>query len=158
MACSWRRAPRFRFASRARKSSTTWRKVPARAGRAWISASRSAISVAMAGHPITEGPTMYVAHLLTPETERTTHYLWAAARNSLRDDTQISEKIRAGIDDAFRNEDGPMIADCQQRMGTTDLMSLKPLLLKSDAAAVNARRVLAQLIDQETREASVPQS
>lgn len=76
---------------------------------------------------------MYVAHLLTPETERTTHYLWAAARNSLRDDTQISEKIRAGIDDAFRNEDGPMIADCQQRMGTTDLMSLKPLLLKSDA-------------------------
>jgi phenylpropionate dioxygenase-like ring-hydroxylating dioxygenase large terminal subunit len=99
--------------------------------------------------PTSEGPSMPSAHLLTPETERTTHYFWAAARDSLRDDVALSEKIRSGIDGAFRNEDGPMIADCQDRMGTTDLMSLKPLLLKSDAAAVSARRVLAKLIEQE---------
>lgn len=109
------------------------------------------------GRPIAEGPSMPSAHLLTPETDRTTHYFWAAARDSLRDDAELSEKIRSGIDAAFRNEDGPMIAACQERMGTTDLMSLKPLLLKSDAAAVNARRVLAKLIAQEQETALAPQ-
>jgi phenylpropionate dioxygenase-like ring-hydroxylating dioxygenase large terminal subunit len=108
------------------------------------------------GRPISEGPSMPSAHLLTPETERTTHYFWAAARDSLREDKELSERIRSGIDAAFRREDGPMIAACQQRMGTTDLMSLKPLLLKSDAAAVSARRVLAKLVESEQRESSPP--
>ena len=44
-----------------------------------------------------------------------------------------------------------MIAACQERMGTVELMELGPLLLKSDAAAVGARRVLTKLIDQENR-------
>ena len=101
------------------------------------------------GRPAHEGASMWSAHLLTPETDTTTHYFWAAARDSKRDDMDLSEKIRSGIDSAFRNEDGPIIADCQRRMGTSDLMSLKPLLLKSDAAAVNARRVLANLMEQE---------
>jgi vanillate O-demethylase monooxygenase subunit len=98
------------------------------------------------GRPTNEGPTMFSAHLLTPETERSTHYFWATARDAMRDDASVSEKIRVGIDTAFRTEDAPIIAACQQRMGTTDLMSLKPLLLKSDAAAVSARRVLAKLL------------
>ena len=101
------------------------------------------------GRPVSEGATMWSAHLLTPETERITHYFWAGARDSRRDDAQLGEKIRIAIADAFVNEDGPMIAACQERMGTVDLMELGPLLLKSDAAAVSARRVLAKLIDQE---------
>ena len=101
------------------------------------------------GRPTNEGPTMFSAHLLTPETEHSTHYFWVAARDAKRDDATLGEKIRIGIDTAFRNEDAPVIAACQQRMGTTDLMSLNPLLLKSDAAAVSARRVLAKLIEKE---------
>jgi len=107
------------------------------------------------GQPVSEGPSMPSAHLLTPETDRTTHYFWAAARDSLRDDPELSEQIRAGIDSAFRNEDGPMIAACQERMGTTDLMSLQPLLLKSDSGAVNARRVLAKLLEAEQQGAAL---
>lgn len=101
------------------------------------------------GRPVTEGPSMPSAHLLTPETGRSTHYFWAAARDSLRDDAALSEKIRAGIDAAFRLEDDPMISACQERMGTSDLMSLRPVFLKTDAAAGLARRTLAALIAKE---------
>ena len=41
---------------------------------------------------------------------------------------------------AFENEDEPMIRACQDMMGTTDLFSLKPVLLKTDVAAVRSDR------------------
>ena len=51
----------------------------------------------------------------------------------------------ASFDAAFRNEDEPIIEACQRNMGTTDLMSLKAvlLLLPTDGPAIRARRVLA---------------
>ena len=101
------------------------------------------------GRPPTEGASMWSAHLLTPETERSTHYFWAGARDTCCDDSQLDEKIRLAISAAFVNEDGPMIAACQERMGAADLMDLHPLLLKTDAAAVGARRILGKLIGQE---------
>lgn len=107
------------------------------------------VGYAECGKAIGTGPSMPSAHILTPETERSTHYFWATARDSLRDDAQLSEKIRIGIGQAFLTEDAPIIAACQARMGTTDLMSLQPLLLKTDAAAVHARRILHKLIEQE---------
>jgi vanillate O-demethylase monooxygenase subunit len=122
-----------------------------RANMRWDPPSNLLLDVGYApcGRPQSEGPSMPSAHILTPENAHSTHYFWAAARDSVRNDAALSEKIRVGIDTTFRTEDGPVIAACQQRMGTTDLMSLKPLLLKSDAAAVSARRVLEQLIAQE---------
>jgi vanillate O-demethylase monooxygenase subunit len=39
-------------------------------------------------------------------------------------------------------------------MGTNDLMSLKPLLLPSDEAAVRARRIMAKLIAAEQANAA----
>ncbi len=112
------------------------------------------------GRPVSEGPTMFSAHLLTPETAGSTHYFWAAARDSLRDDAALSEKIRAGIDAAFRLEDDPMITACRSRMGTDDLMSLKPIFLRTDAAAGLARRTLGGLIATEqeaSRAETLPQ-
>jgi len=106
------------------------------------------------GRPASEGSSMPNAHLLTPETERTTHYFWAAARTHKRDDPTIGEKIRQGIDQAFRNEDEPMVQACQERMSSTDVLSLHPVLLPTDVAAVRARRMLAQLIKAEEGAAS----
>jgi hypothetical protein len=45
----------------------------------------------------------------------------------------------------------PMIAACQQQMGTTDLFSLKPVLLQTDVATVKARRRVDSLLQQEVR-------
>lgn len=93
------------------------------------------------------------AHILTPATDTTTHYFWSSARNRKIDDLEVSQHLRKGMDTTFRLEDEPMIAACQEMMGTTDLMSLKPVLLSADGAALRARRVLAQRLEAERRAA-----
>jgi phenylpropionate dioxygenase-like ring-hydroxylating dioxygenase large terminal subunit len=90
-----------------------------------------------------DGPSAPSAHWLTPETETTTHYFWAAVRNRFVGNAEVSAQMASGFDAAFRNEDEPMIEACQRNMGTSDLMSLKPVLLQTDGPAVRARRILA---------------
>jgi phenylpropionate dioxygenase-like ring-hydroxylating dioxygenase large terminal subunit len=88
-------------------------------------------------------------HLLTPETETTTHYLWAVGRNMRQDDLALSDSIRTGVQMTFVNEDAPMIAAIQEHMGDRDLAAMQPLLLSIDNAAVRARRVVEQRIAEE---------
>ena len=83
-----------------------------------------------------------MAHLLTPETETSTHYFWIVGRNTHVDNAELGRQLAAGLAATFSNEDSPMLAACQERMGTTDLMSLKPVLLPTDASALRARRLL----------------
>ena len=77
----------------------------------------------------------------------------ARYQDLLRDrDAQIREynariaQLLAEQDDlvrkAFTEEDEPMMQACQALMGTTDLMSLKPAILQTDAPGVQARRLL----------------
>lgn len=102
------------------------------------------------GRPKTEGATQFSAHLLTPETETSTHYFWAVARNVRIDDDEVNEMLRVNINKAFSQEDEPMMAACQARMqGTHDLMALKPIVLTTDVAAVRARMVLERMIKEE---------
>ena len=106
------------------------------------------VGVTECGRPESEGPSLPSAHLLTPETERSTHYFWVNARDSMREE-EFSQRVRAAFDAAFRTEDGPMIAACQERMESLDLVSLNPILLSTDAAATRARRVLQAKIEAE---------
>jgi vanillate O-demethylase monooxygenase subunit len=86
-------------------------------------------------------------HAITPETDRTSHYFFGQGRNMLLDDPVADETLFGIIENAFHNEDEPMIAAQQARMGDeTDVMALGPVLLKSDGAPVAARRALAALI------------
>jgi vanillate O-demethylase monooxygenase subunit len=89
-------------------------------------------------------------HLMTPETDFSTHYFWANARNFRTDDTDLTKQLSEGISAAFTLEDKPMLEAQQEMMGSSDLWSLKPVLLAGDAAPVMARRVLAKLIEDET--------
>lgn len=89
------------------------------------------------------------AHFMTPETEMTSHYFWASSRDFRTNDPALDEQMVKGISAAFSQEDKPMIEAQQAMMGTTDLWSLNPVLLSSDAAPVQARRALARLIDME---------
>lgn len=90
-------------------------------------------------------------HLLTPETETTTHYFFATRRNWGVEDAELNRMKLEGTIAAFTHEDKPIIEAVQKRMRTSDLWSLKPVLLSSDPAAVRARRTLAQLIEREIR-------
>lgn len=94
-------------------------------------------------------------HAITPETDRTSHYFFGQGRNMLLDDPVADKTLYDIIENAFQNEDEPMIAAQQARMGgETDVMALDPVLLKSDGAPVAARRLLSAMMEQER--AAVP--
>lgn len=88
-------------------------------------------------------------HLLTPETESTTHYFWGSGRNLKVGIEEVSQGLAAGIGNTFSTEDEPMISDIQDHIGHNDLMDLKPLLLTIDKSAVLARRRVAAMIAKE---------
>lgn len=88
-------------------------------------------------------------HLLTPETEHSTHYIWSMARSLAVDSVSVDEMMLAGLDNAFRNEDEPMIRAVAERMKCRPLFDLNPALLPMDEGAVRARRILAKRIAEE---------
>jgi phenylpropionate dioxygenase-like ring-hydroxylating dioxygenase large terminal subunit len=102
-----------------------------------------------------DGVYLHVAHILTPISERETHYHWIAARNFALDDADAGKALHGAIHRAFTQEDEPMIAAVQERMGTTDLMSQHPVLLPGDAAALRARRITDSLRRREAEQAPV---
>ncbi len=88
-------------------------------------------------------------HNMTPATAGFTHYFYCSTRQFLVDDQAFSDFLRATISRAFLEEDKPMIELQQERMGTSDLWDLSPILLPSDAAAVRVRRKLDSLLKAE---------
>jgi phenylpropionate dioxygenase-like ring-hydroxylating dioxygenase large terminal subunit len=91
-------------------------------------------------------PGHFMSHILTPETETTSHYFWASSEP--RDAPQASGAM---LQEAFDREDKPMLEAVQQNMGGVDLWAQKPVILSVDAGAIRARRILADLIQQESQ-------
>lgn len=111
------------------------------------------IATTPAGTASTAQDEAWTLHNMVPETATTTHYFYCSVRGFLVDDPHFSQYIRAALLNAFENEDKPMIEAQQRRIGARDFWELGPILLKSDAAAVRARRKLDALI---AAEAAVP--
>ncbi|AZG11263.1 aromatic ring-hydroxylating dioxygenase subunit alpha [Pigmentiphaga sp. H8] len=105
--------------------------------------------VTPAGRPREEGGQSFTAHIVTPETETSTHYFFAHSRNFRVADEEMDQAIAQWQQVGFGEQDKPMLEAVQQAMGTADLMSLKPVLLPIDTAAVRARRVVRQLLEEE---------
>lgn len=89
------------------------------------------------------------SHIMTPETPNSCHYFWSTLRNYGPDSAELDKRKREGLEHAFRTEDKPMIEAQARAIGSADLMSLRPALLRSDAGAVMARRTLQRLIEGE---------
>ena len=111
------------------------------------------VAVTKAGEPRSNGYSTKSVHILTPESEHGTNYFWSGA---LRAEDQVPlDLFREGFNNAFEFEDKPMIEAVAAEMGEqTNLLSMKPLLLRSDGGSVLARRVLAELIVKEQSEAA----
>jgi len=67
----------------------------------------------------------------------------------------LTEMFREGARHAFENEDRPMLESQQALIGSTDLMTLKPVLLVNDAGSVRVRRMLQKMIDEEETQPKV---
>jgi vanillate O-demethylase monooxygenase subunit len=110
---------------------------------------RNVVLVTPVGRTKEEGVIRIGTHLMTPETETTTHYFFAHTRNFSLDDLRVDERIRRWQKLGLTEQDGTMIEAVQKKMGTADLDSLRPVMFSIDTAAVRVRRVLANLIRQE---------
>lgn len=95
------------------------------------------------------GVVLPLLHLLTPIDEYRTHYFFALGRNVALGVPEADAEMAEFARRAFEEEDEPMISACQAQMGTTDLFSLRPVLLQTDVANVKARRRVEALIAQE---------
>lgn len=81
-------------------------------------------------------PEMANPHILTPETQGSTHYFFT------HDPTPEAEAMARRV---FLEEDEPMLAAQAEAMAGTDFWALRPVILPSDAAAIRARRRLMQM-------------
>jgi vanillate O-demethylase monooxygenase subunit len=110
----------------------------------------AATAVAEVGQPIDEGAQFPNAHLITPETEFSSHYFWVVSRSTRRGDKELDAFMEQVVGDTFRTQDGPIIEAQQRAMGaTTDFLAHQPVILKADAAGIRARRLLKRLKDAE---------
>jgi vanillate O-demethylase monooxygenase subunit len=107
------------------------------------------LSMTPPGQPEGSGVVLPLLHFLTPIDEHHTHYFFALARNVAIDSAEAQAGMMAFARQAFEQEDEPMIAACQDRMGTTDFLSLGPVLLPTDVATVKARRRVEALVTAE---------
>lgn len=89
----------------------------------------------------------HVLHLLTPETETTTHYFWSVARNQRLDDEKLTEDICKAIAQTF--DEDAVVLELQQKQVEAEGGPVPRLALRVDEAPIRARRVLDALIQKE---------
>jgi vanillate O-demethylase monooxygenase subunit len=96
------------------------------------------------------GTGYHAIHMLTPETDRTTHYFFTAVRfNVLTADdalnAQIQDKISTTRRFAFEEQDAPVI-EAQQRIIDASQTAVDPVILAIDLGPVRYKQILQQLI------------
>lgn len=82
----------------------------------------------------------HVLHLLTPETETSTHYFWANTRNYRLDDNELTETIRKAVVATFDEDKG--VLEQQQRQIEMLKIPVPHVAIKLDEAPLRARRLL----------------
>jgi phenylpropionate dioxygenase-like ring-hydroxylating dioxygenase large terminal subunit len=103
---------------------------------------------------IPESGTGYHAiHMLTPESDKTTHYFFTAVRfNVLTADDEVNAQIQDKISTtrrfAFEEQDAPVI-EAQQEMIDAARTPVDPIILAIDVGAVRYKQILRRLIDAE---------
>jgi phenylpropionate dioxygenase-like ring-hydroxylating dioxygenase large terminal subunit len=107
----------------------------------WTAPSVIVLTLAQAkpGGPWEKDP-VRALHIVTPETGQTSHYFFGPIP---------PEGMGSFCRDPFAEEDEPMLAGCQERMGDENFWSLHPVILKNDAAAIQVRRHLDKMIQGE---------
>jgi phenylpropionate dioxygenase-like ring-hydroxylating dioxygenase large terminal subunit len=90
-----------------------------------------------------------VVNLMTPESECSTPYFWAFARNFRLDEPGVTEFLRANVGRTF-DEDKDMLESQQRNIGDV-AEPVFSIAVKADAGPTQGRRLLASLIEAETR-------
>jgi len=102
-----------------------------------------------------EGVNGFVLNTMTPETERTCHYLWAFVRNYRLEDQRITTLIREGVSGVFGEDEAVLAA---QQQGVDDHPDKEFYNLNIDAGAMWARRLIDRMMAAEDPDARYAES
>jgi len=96
------------------------------------------------------GTGYHAIHMLTPETDSTTHYFFTAVRFNVQTsdealNREIQDKISTTRRFAFEEQDAPVI-EAQQAMIDSALDPVDPLILAIDVGPVRYKRILQKMI------------
>lgn len=102
------------------------------------------------GRPRSEGTGIFGTHFLTPETETSTYYHFAAARQNPISwgeplDTEIQKQVADLRRYAFEHQDQVMIREQQKLMLQYPESTAKPAMLEIDIGPVRYRRIMDSL-------------
>ena len=104
------------------------------------------------GEPKETGTGYLALHFLTPETEKTTHYHYQAARWGVQTDDETNRELRDLIYKmrtfAFADQDVPVIEAQQVSMDQAG-DGLSPTLLSVDAGPLQYQKILDRLLAEE---------
>ena len=104
------------------------------------------LSVTVPGGSREEGLRFPSAHLLTPETDRSTHYFWASARNFELNSEEMNARVTRLVDQAFSKEDRPMIESAQENIDLEGPDYHLANFTVGDGGAMRARRIIEKMI------------
>ena len=103
-------------------------------------------AVPMGTNDLTRGFEGRILNLITPESEKSSHYFWAHARNMRLDDVELTNVVRRSVAETFDQD--KVILEAQQiasdRVGSSD----PGVVLKIDAGPVQGRRVLGAALQE----------
>lgn len=114
----------------------------------WVAPSiiRNTVGITAPGASRDEGVEIRNAHLLTPETETTSHYFWCVSRQFERNNPFLDQMLLDRTNHIFISEDETMLHAVQEAVADREFWSLSPALLAADVGAVEVRRTLSKLI------------
>lgn len=89
-------------------------------------------------------------HLLTPETQTTTHYFCANSRNYALNDPEVDQFWRDWQKNALQEEDSAMVEQIEEMRDDAVALGLRPIpFLSSDASGVKVMRIIDRLLAKE---------
>jgi phenylpropionate dioxygenase-like ring-hydroxylating dioxygenase large terminal subunit len=105
------------------------------------------VAVTAPGDPRTSGLHLPSAHILTPETERSTHYFWASGRDFDISNEALTAVFGETVGHAFGTEDKPILEEAQRMLDATGPRLLN--LTAGDAGSARVRLEIDQLASSE---------
>jgi phenylpropionate dioxygenase-like ring-hydroxylating dioxygenase large terminal subunit len=103
------------------------------------------------GTPREKAFLMRALHLLTPETDDTTHYFWGVCRNFRIDEPELTASIYKGVRHTF-DEDKFVLELQAARLREDGDPPVPMATIKVDAAPIQGRRLLASLVEKEKQD------
>lgn len=101
------------------------------------------------GEPREAGVIVHQAHILTPETQGSSHYFWASTRPVDMIIPEVDEVVGKLLAQAFDDEDKPMIEAAYANLEGGDFWEQRPVFLGIDAGGTRARRKIEQIRSRE---------